>query len=274
MSVATSTCSLVVELVDLRSWIDRERGRAYVPLGRVLVAAGESTTFDIEGVSRLPFHVVATVPESVNPSSSSTLASAVWEFARTGADPVGTSLAVGIFLLAGISALVGLVLLVRLTGWSEVGAFLAVLVAVSFAVAPYTYHGEIGSSTSIWISGMILSPLLVGLAMYFLVQRPLKRNSVYRKLAWTLLIYFVVGIVALLIATPLTGFSGVPWVLLPFWPMGLSFMIFSEQLHDHSILVAIEWLSRGIVMAGVSAILLYWLYRRKAATRTDLTVSG
>ena len=253
LRVSTTQCPLIIELLDRFNWGMQRRGMAY--------AAFESLDVPLRGfVDILPptvseiWGVVVRVNSSLPSSSTVTL---IWTFPYFGPTPSEAALAIGLLLISGISFFLGLVFLVRGTQRPEVGAMMAAMIGMAFPLSFYAFARSIADPTYIFYNHLVWSSIFLGLSSYFVTRRVFPRMALGWRLAVAIVGYLIVGAAIIALAAPLATFGGVPIVLIPFWPTGVVFMFFAEQLYNHLLLMRMVWgIWASAVALGIGAILL------------------
>ncbi len=257
ITVSTSDCPVEVEILDQRNRFLKMSGEAYDSLNSFEVSVDGSKQVSVVEASGLYF---VDVSVKVFPTPSTTVR-VIWTYVFTEPDPVGVYLASRLILLSGVSVFFGLLFLVSTTRLPELGAILAALLAIIFAVSPYAFSsmavsfGFLGAFTFVGISS-----LMMGLSSYLLTQRLLGSRTLSLRIAVSLAGYLIAGTVTISLTALWARFSGVPLILVPFWPLGVAFVLFSERVYDPSPLITLVWTSAVLVVViGVGAILLsYW----------------
>ena len=237
LRVSTSQCPLFIELLDRFNWGMQRRGMAY--------AAIESLDVPPSGfVDILPpkvqetWGVVVRVNSSL-PSSSTVIL--IWTYPYLGPSPSETILAVGLLLVSSISAFLALVVLVRETQRPVVGGVLAALIGIAFPLSFYAFAPSTAGRAYIAVNHLVWSSIFLGLSSYFVTRRVFPRMALGWRLAVAIVGYLIVGAAIITLAAPLAIFAGVPIVLIPFWPTGVFFMFFAEQLYSRSLLMWAVW---------------------------------
>ena len=114
-------------------------------------------------------------------------------------------------------------------------AWVSTTVAVSggisgwfLAASPYIL--KIGENWQ-WHVLVSISSIFVWSCLYFLLQPFTMQRSVWTRVLLSTATYILVGVFAVATASAWRQFSG-GFVLVPFWPFGVSFIIFGETVYD------------------------------------------
>lgn len=266
LSVSTSQCSLFVELLDRWNWVLLRRNMAYAAFESFVVPAGGFVEVFPPTVDEI-WGVAVRVNLS---SSSSTNVALIWTYPYFGPTPSEAALAVGLLLISGISVFLGLVFLVRGTRRPEVGAMMAALIGMAFPLSFYAFAPSTADPTYIFLNHLVWSSLFLGLSAYFVTRRALPQMPLGWRLAVAIVGYLIVGAAIITLATPLATFAGVPIVLIPFWPNGVVFMFFAEQLYDPALLMLVVWGAWLSAVAGGMGFLFFSdRYHRDSPARTS-----
>lgn len=245
-TVSTSACPVVVELLDLRNGLEKSRGNIYQTLTSVSLPAGESAHVSVPGPG-FTYFVVFRTSEPSAPSSFTAVA-VLWRYAYHAPDPLGAGLGLGLLLVGLGAVFVGILLLTQATGRFEVGVALAALAGFSYAIIGYAF--STASMVDLFLCSAAGSSLLVGLSGYFVTGRYLHGLPADARVAVSLGLYLAVGATALSATSLVAAFQGVPIILIPIWPTGVTFMLFAERVYDRSALVAVFWAVRILVVAA------------------------
>lgn len=261
VGVSTNDCPVEVEVLDLRNQILKTRGEAYESVASLRVQPAEAKSVSLGQVSGGFFVFVRAV---TSPPPATTV-EVTWSSTFTEPDPLTVSLGAGLLLLGGASVFIGLLLLVRETRIPELGAALAALAGLSFSLMPYAYAG-LGPALGVLNLPAILgtSSLLMGLSGYFLAHRFLAGRSFGVKVGAALVGYFLVGAAVLSVVSGVRGQFASPLIVLPYWPWGVMFVLFSERVYDRAPIAALFEIALFTVLAAGLGVLLFSFWRRLA----------